>query len=641
LEALLRHNYQKSYFIIFRVACQDFLMSYFFTFYMNPKHFSGTIFFHNMLASNHDGLVSVFYKGQRNDFSKLKKQLNIAENKNQTDTIAEAYSILKEKVFQEIDGAFIVIIVDKNEQKILLARDRFGIEPLYFVYTPNHSLAFSQSLADLNPSTLNADKIKEYLSYSSGYQLFNTQTFYQNIHALLPAHIHIFDKNSHTYQPYWLPQIKVFNDFSDNLYENFKEKLYHSVQKNIEGHPIICGHLSGGMDSSAICGVAAQLTPHLHTFYIQTHLASTDESAYARLVANHIGSQHQEIEPLADVYEALHQLSTFFHRPEHFILPASFHLGVSEKVKAIGGNVILTGHDGDTVAGHGLGYIQQLQKNADWQMLNTQLENIAIHFNLSYIEPNWLNLHQQKQKKLYKNTYWNRILLDNFKRKDFGEMWRLMRVAKQYFGYVPSHFITYLTHQLWKKIEKKNPPDSVLATDFQAPKTDDLHLLYEMPDKTILEQFRAATNKQFIEINEELFAIGNHYGHQYAFPFFDKNLLELSMSVPDFIKFGNGKSRALLRNALTKELPEKLLKRGDKTEFSEYSLASFKKLWMNHTEKFKTNDLLWQYVSREKFNAHCSFILNDKIPIHSKSRSLWYANRVLYLGVWLNSLKGL
>ena len=81
-----------------------------------------------------------------------------------------------------------------------------------------------------------------------------------------------------------------------------------------------------------------------------------------------------------------------------------------------------------------------------------------------------------------------------------------------------------------------------------------------------------------MDATEQLHHIGLHYGHRYAHPFFDEKLVELSLAIPERVKFGDGKGRDTIRRALRDVLPPEILNRSSKTSFSEYGLLSFQTL---------------------------------------------------------------
>ncbi len=136
-----------------------------------------------------------------------------------------------------------------------------------------------------------------------------------------------------------------------------------------------------------------------------------------------------------------------------------------------------------------------------------------------------------------------------------------------------------------------------------------------------------------------MYHIGLQYGHAYAHPFFDEKLVELSLAIPERMKFGDGMGRASIRRALEGILPEEVRTRGFKTSFNEYGLLTFKELYTQTQEVFTEEHPLWRWVNRANFLKLKDLIFNPKIPVFNKLNYSNSANRVLYLGIWLDQLK--
>ena len=156
----------------------------------------------------------------------------------------------KEKIYEYVDADFAVCIYDKKNSKVVLARDFFGVKPLYYCWIDDDTLVFSSELKGLkeivNLNTINEQTVIDYLIF--GYPIGN-KTFYKNVYCL-PAKT-IFE---------WDLKSNVKNYFSgSNDYIKYTKRntnIYYAIKKSVNNRMIsdrkVGAHLSGGYDSSLI-----------------------------------------------------------------------------------------------------------------------------------------------------------------------------------------------------------------------------------------------------------------------------------------------------------------------------------------------------------------------------------------------------
>ena len=600
-------------------------------------NFCGTIVIHQEpYPSKFSGVwkdIFVYFKGSKNATIHFKQfqENNISE----AELLAKAFSVMGEKVFELIEHEFVMVVFDVQKGTFYLARDRFGIEPLYYRFI-NNTLEFAQNFLffENTKSAINQQVVFEYLTNNQ--KQYQSSTFHQSIQAVLPAHFLRIEANTSKSFAFWQPKFKGYQD-EKNAIEQFKEYLFLSVERNLSHFQKKGSHLSGGLDSSSLTAIASEQSYDLATFYLNTHLPDTDESFYARLVANRFKTQHHELSPLNNIYETIAHLSAITQKPEQFILPATFHLAMAQKAQDLGIEVLMTGHDGDSVAGHGLGYLQALRADKNWQILNIQLRHVANNYNLSHLSSHWTSLSIEEKQILYLNDYWNKSFWKSLKTKDIKQLLSYFSIAKNHFGYLPQSFIAFVCDKIYQKTFVRNH-ENLLHNDFISEKSTanfSMQTLFEEIEKEISEQFQAVLSASFVHINEELFQIGQHYKHRYVFPFFDKNLVEASMAVSEATKFGNGKTRALIRKMMQNSLPKEILERGDKAEFSSFALDSCLRLWNENQNRFLENPKMWQYISQDKFFSAIKMAENPKIRLSLKTNNVRLLNRAMYLGIWL------
>ncbi|MGZ3901251.1 MAG: asparagine synthase (glutamine-hydrolyzing) [Bacteroidia bacterium] len=186
----------------------------------------------------------------------------------------------------KLNGFFAIAYHNETSDSFLLARDRYGVKPLYF-YFDKEKFVFASELKPLmelaGPQELNMDVLYSYfrLNYCSGHE-----TIFKNVYRMLPGHyLEIKNKEIELvkwYQPAKTPITRKLNELLDD-----------SVRLRLQADVTVGSFLSGGMDSSIISALAIKHKPDLQTFSIGFKDESYfDESNFAELVAKHINSNH-------------------------------------------------------------------------------------------------------------------------------------------------------------------------------------------------------------------------------------------------------------------------------------------------------------------------------------------------------------
>ncbi|GAB2768551.1 hypothetical protein GCM10027275_08940 [Rhabdobacter roseus] len=564
--------------------------------------------------------------------------------------VSLAFQQWGEGLAEVLTGAFVVVIWERKTKILRVIRDRFGFIPLYYQHVPGVSFAFANRMAALpdfkkSRSAIDRHKVRQYLTLPASYQSPEDRTFYQNVKAALPAHLLRVQDGKLTTKPYWNPRPDLYQSLirDDDYMELFREYFVQSVGTCVAEHTRVGTHLSGGLDSSSVACVAHRYTDQLSTFYVNPALPSTDETFFVKSVVDQIHSRHYETPPRANVYESIYLISTLFDRPEHFITPSSFHLAAAEKIHEAGCEVVLTGHDGDSVVDNGNSLIQTYRRTQDWPRLKWALGAFASHRDLSYLRPGWLEMPPAEKQRRYTDYYLSNELWQLLKQKNIQAWLSTALSARRELGYSYTTFLAFAAERLWDKTQASTI-DTLLTDDLRnGPGTLDDRLtgddLYTAIHADFLTQFRAITNRGYVDATEQMYHMGRHYGHRYAHPFFDEKLVELSLAIPEKLKFGDGAGRDTIRRALQGTLPEAVRRRGFKTSFSEYGLVTFRQLYQHTQDLFTNNHPLWEWVDKKKFDHMKEVLLNDKVPLYHKSKYNTLANKALYLGVWLQQLQ--
>lgn len=178
-----------------------------------------------------------------------------------------------DKLCNELDGEYAFIIIDKNINKIIVSRDRFGVRPLFYSIN-NNKLGFSSELKSLDNLFENVTQFTP-----SNYMIIDLK-------SILKYNIHEYYKIKKDYIIDKKPDINII-----------KKLLIDSIKKRLNSDRPLCALLSGGVDSSIVCGILSKYfmknKKDLHTFSIG--LSNSSDLIYAKKVAEFINSTHHEI----------------------------------------------------------------------------------------------------------------------------------------------------------------------------------------------------------------------------------------------------------------------------------------------------------------------------------------------------------
>ncbi|MDP3763472.1 MAG: asparagine synthase (glutamine-hydrolyzing), partial [bacterium] len=264
----------------------------------------------------------------------LRTELSDYEFKTDSDTevILAGFKKWGEKVFTQLRGMFALAIYDKEKQKLILARDFFGIKPLYYLKEGNRVVAFSSEIKSFLAITefkpeVNDVAVSNYLSFQ-----YNplTETFFKSVFKLPPAHYMTINvkTGSSEIKKYWQFEFK-----QDNTLDKKKtaEKILKVMKDSVAHHMIadvpVGSFLSGGIDSSIIATLMQKIrgdNPPSHkasegqgkikTFTVG--FESLSEGKEAKETANPLGTDHTEITVGADEYfETLPKVVWHFDEP--------------------------------------------------------------------------------------------------------------------------------------------------------------------------------------------------------------------------------------------------------------------------------------------------------------------------------------
>ncbi|HET8565115.1 MAG TPA: asparagine synthase (glutamine-hydrolyzing) [Solirubrobacterales bacterium] len=274
---------------------------------------------------NEDGSAVVVQNGEIYNYRELKRELEGAGHRFATDcdteVLVHAYEEWGEGFVERLRGMFALALWDKRRRRLLLARDRFGIKPLYYRHSGGE-LAFASELKAMLAQPgfsreIDPKAIAAYLAFNS---IPAPLTIFAGARKLPPGFLATWEGGElglrRYARPAPVPAEEVRRGSADELAAELREVLDDSIRAHLVADVPVGVLLSGGVDSGGIAALASRrLEEPLRTFSIGFEEAGFDELSRARLVAERYGTDHHELILRPDAVELLPRLVEALDEP--------------------------------------------------------------------------------------------------------------------------------------------------------------------------------------------------------------------------------------------------------------------------------------------------------------------------------------
>jgi asparagine synthase (glutamine-hydrolysing) len=309
--------------------------------------------------ANEDETIWVIFNGEIYNFQDLRLELqqrgHTFRSRSDTETIVHAYEAFRDDFLTHLDGMFAFALWDGRRGRLLLARDRSGKKPLFYTFD-GARLAFASEIKALLAcpwveARIAADHIPEFLTF--GY-VPTPRTMYHGIFQVPPASFVVVDGGGlQAPVRYWRltfsPSSKGQAPAAAEAARRVRTLLTEAVKRRLISDVPLGALLSGGLDSSIVVGLMAQLTPEpVHTFTIgMADDRSFDERPYAEVAARHFGTDHTEFVVKTDAIALLERL--LWHHDQPFGDSSAIPTYLVSRLARQQVTVVLNGDGGDEV----------------------------------------------------------------------------------------------------------------------------------------------------------------------------------------------------------------------------------------------------------------------------------------------------
>lgn len=487
---------------------------------------------------NEDQSVWVVNNGEIYNYRELRDQLVRAGHRfrtnSDTEVIVHAYEEFGDAFVERLEGMFGLALWDSRKSKLVVARDRLGIKPVYYM-RDGAMLAFGseiKSLLRLPGIAARVDQQALFEYTTIGYAIA-PRTIFEGVRKLEPATVLTWHAGNVETRRYWSPPLTV-DEGPD--YETWVEAVRAELQRAVRSHMVadvpVGAFLSGGIDSSAVVALMASASDApINTYSIGYRGSDVadyyNELPYARTVAEKIGTHHREIRVQPDVARLLPKLIWHLEEPISDSAITTTYL-VSE-LAAQSNKVIQSGVGGDELFA---GYNRYL----------------GDHYDVRYRKiPGWAR---------------RRILPRLASLLPSGRQNRLMDMARYAKRFITASeldwreryalYLSISSEQVASRLLKagafENGFDRIASDEHGS---DGLLRLFRIDWQTQLaENLLLLTDKMTMAVSLEC-----------RVPFLDHRLVELAARIPAHHKLPRGRLKGLLKDALSGVLPDSIINR--------------------------------------------------------------------------------
>jgi len=506
-----------------------------------------------------------------------------------------------------LNGMFAFIIYDQPKNKLFIARDHFGIKPLYWYHDESKIIFGSEIKALLAHPEIKAepdyDNLCEYLTFQF---ILGEGTMFNKIAKVMPGHYVTIDLSSWDIKNvrYWIPNFKIDHYHTEEYFiVELQKILEETVMQQLRSDVTIGTYLSGGIDSSLVTILASKfLNKPLKSFSgAFKEGPEYNELEYARVAAKAANSELYEVFPTEQEFiDLLPKL--IYHLDEPVAGPGLFPQYIVSKLASKHVKVILGGQGGDEIFGgyarYMIAYLEQAIKGA----INESNEEDEHIVSLSSILPNLPSL---KQYVPMMKSFWKSDAFEPMDRRYYNLLNRMGSTSD------------FLHKDIINRCQ-----DGPIFTKFA----------YYFNDSDTKSYFNKMTHFDMQGSLPGLLQVEDRVSMSVSIesrvPLLDRRIVDLISTMPAAMKFKGGEMKYLLKKTINSYMPEKIMNRKDKMGFP-VPLH----LWSQNKAKDFIMDVLLSKKAKERNIINTQYIEKLITSQQPFSRGLW---GLLSLELWYN-----
>jgi len=537
-----------------------------------------------------------------------RKYANIAVDCGHATSLRIAYQELGLELFDVISGQFTICILDPENERLVLAVDKIGLQHCFYAKSKNGIVFASRADAVVaHPSIKKEINTQSIYNYIYFHTIPSPDSIYTDVRKIINGEYLLFEKNKIITRKYWKPKFNEDNEQSiDALGKEMLSIIESSVSKCCDT-PSVGAFLSGGLDSSTVAGMMSKVTKSpVNTFSIGFREKDYDEIAYARIASNHFKTKQYEyyVTP-DDVLDEIADIASYFDEPfgNSSALPAYF---CAKMAKKEGVERLLAGDGGDELFGGNERYAKQA--------IFEKYQHIPAFLRELVIEPLFLT-----------NTISQKI-----------------PVVKKIYSYIiqaktplPDRLETYnfLHRHTANEIFDNN---FLMEVDTEEPIMNIRDTYGEIEDASSLNNMLYLDWKKTLHDNDivKVNRMCEKAGIQVAYPLLDDDLINFSCRVPSNLKINKNGLRWFYKQAISGFLPTEIINKSKHGFGLPFGIWTSEHAGLQDFAYNTLNELKKRQIFADEF-------IDTTIKMHKSIHAKFYGELVwilMMLELWLRKL---
>jgi asparagine synthase (glutamine-hydrolysing) len=486
---------------------------------------------------NEDGRYHVVFNGEIYNAPHLRTELLaqghvFVSDHSDTEVIVHGFEQWAHELFPRLNGMFAIAVYDDWTGTVTLARDRMGEKPLYVARVPGGFAFASEMKAILRHPGVSKEidpvAMEQYLGLD---YILGPQTILRQVSKVPAGHWATLKDGQYSTQSYWCPSTEKLPLCDDDLVERFDELMDNAVAFRLQADVPLGLFLSGGLDSTAVGHYMRRHVNNLESFSIGYEHPDYDESRFASMAAEHLGTKHHlEIFSQDRIKSLVPEIATILDEPmgDQSIFPTFLlSLAASRRVK-----VVLSGDGSDEML---MGYHGFRPLQAAWMLDRLNPACGRVGATLARKLPDHLRSTDLKRVRFVQNLDRSPVqrMLANLGSLRGTPRWLLSEETRE-------HLNGALLHSAEARLMKELP------------------LGLDAADQSILAYVRGYLQEDvLVKLDRASMAASL----EVRAPFLDPDLVDFMLAVPSRMKMKKGTGKYLLRRAMRGRIPDEIIDR--------------------------------------------------------------------------------